>query len=67
MTTLAPEPVLTEAEADDGLAHTACECDPDVALCGTGVADLPWNDEPVETTCVVCRELEDLACPKCSR
>ena len=67
MTALAPEPVVADAGSGDDLMHAACACTPDIALCGTDVSNLPWGDDFDETTCVVCRELEDLACPKCSR
>ncbi|MFF0597868.1 hypothetical protein [Streptomyces antibioticus] len=63
MTSIAPEPVTTLAPADDEV-HVVC-CNPDVALCGTDVAGLPWGDGDEETTCIVCRDLEHQNCPRC--
>jgi len=63
VTALAPEPITSQAAADDE-THVVC-CNPDTALCGTDVADGSWVEDDVETTCVVCRDLEGQDCPRC--
>ncbi|MFF8406951.1 hypothetical protein ACF06P_35660 [Streptomyces sp. NPDC015684] len=64
--TTAPAPVSPATDTSD-LTHVACECTPDIALGGTDVSDVPWNDEREETTCVVCRDLEDQPCAQCGQ
>lgn len=66
MTSLAPEPKAAATHGDADLTHTVCDCTPDIALCGTDVTDQPWADGSDESTCVVCRDLEDLDCPRCN-
>ncbi|GHA01131.1 hypothetical protein ACFOOM_12385 [Streptomyces echinoruber] len=67
MSTLAPEQTAAATQPGDDLTHTVCDCSPDIALCGTDVTNEPWADGSEEATCVVCRDLEDQGCPKCSR
>lgn len=64
MTTLAPEPTVTDPASTDGLDHIVC-CDDDVALCGLNVADHEWGTGDPQPTCVVCRELQGKPCRIC--
>ena len=48
-----------DASTDDaGIDHVVCGRNDDIALCGTSVADEPWVDADLPTTCVVCDDLE---------
>lgn len=63
-TKLAPTERTTGWGSDDDLDHTVCDCDENIALCGRDVTEEPWvEDGP--NPCVVCRELNDLACERC--
>lgn len=65
---LAPTPTPAPTrQAHDDLVHVACDCDPDTALCGTDVTGQGWDDDDVETTCVVCRDLEYQPCARCGQ
>jgi hypothetical protein len=55
----APKPVANNTGNDDDLSHTACNCDPDTALCGADVTDAPWDDEYDENLCIVCEYFND--------
>lgn len=65
MTMLAPEPKTTVDGGGSDVSHWVCDCDPDAALCGAGVADEEWMDDDEDVTCVVCNDLVDIDCPKC--
>lgn len=63
-TSLAPAPVKTTNGSSD-LDHLYC-CDPDLALCGTDVSDVPEIDADSDITCVVCADLDGEPCsPGC--
>lgn len=47
--------------AGDRLDHIYC-CNPDRALCGTDVSNMPEIDD---ANCVVCLALEEQPCPDC--
>jgi hypothetical protein len=64
VTALAPEPVALRDSGDDSFTHVVC-CNPNLALCGSDVTDVDWVGDDVEATCVVCAELEELACTRC--
>ncbi len=61
--TTAHDPAPETTDTGD-LTHVVCECTPEIALCGADVSGQPWVDEGEETTCVVCRDLEDLSCTR---
>lgn len=69
MTTLVPEPEAASTDHGDGMAHAACPCWPDIALCGVDVSGLPWADDDAELAnpCVVCLDLDEQPCPRCGR
>lgn len=46
------------------VTHLFCECDPNVAACGTDLTDLPFVRETA-IPCVVCFALAWHACPLC--
>ena len=55
---------------DDDLDHIFCGCSEDRGLCGadlTDVPEIPWGDDDVPETCVVCLDLEPLPCARCNR
>jgi hypothetical protein len=57
---------LTRSTDDDNVSHVVCECDPDLALCGTDVSEAPWlTDEDQDAECVVCDDLERYPCERC--
>jgi len=73
METMADE-LVREQQAeddDDGLCHTYCECDEDIALCGAEVATAEEVDEfivPADALlCVVCEDLDGRPCQRCGR
>lgn len=63
-TRLAPAPAKPTADSSD-LDHLY-RCDPDLALCGTDVSDVPEIDADSDITCVVCADLDGEPCsPGC--
>lgn len=64
MTALAPELEVVAQDGGDAFTHVVC-CNPDIALCGSDVADVDWVSNDAEATCVVCAELEELPCHRC--
>lgn len=59
MTTLTEaEPQATGAGEDPSLVHTICECNPDLALCGTDVTGEPWDQDG--ENCPECELLDRL-------
>jgi hypothetical protein len=64
MLTLAPAPDRTTTGSGD-LDHVYC-CDPDLALCGTDVSDVPEIDPDTDVDCIVCNDLDGQPCsPDC--
>ncbi|MET4670773.1 hypothetical protein [Streptomyces sp. PvR018] len=64
-TSLAPAPVKATNGGSD-LDHIYC-CDPDLALCGTDVSDVPEIDADSDINCVVCADLDGGPCsPNCT-
>lgn len=60
-----PAPTLVRlSTTDSDITHLYC-CNPDVALCGTDVSDVPELADDAEITCVVCADLEEQPCPTC--
>lgn len=60
-----PETYFTAA--DDDLDHLFCECLPDLSLCGRDISEdriVPPEAE-LSHPCVVCMDLEEVACPRC--
>lgn len=53
-------PAPTTSNTSTGLTHIYC-CDPDLALCGEDLTDIPEVDEDT-LLCVVCDDLEDHPC-----
>lgn len=53
-------PAPTTNSTSTGLTHIYC-CDPDLALCGEDLTDIPTVDEDTNL-CVVCEDLEDQPC-----
>lgn len=47
------------AEDDPGTYHLVC-CEPDTALCGTDVSDIPYGPLEDEQWCAVCWDLADV-------
>lgn len=58
---------VTDDNDDDGLIHSVCICNEDIALCGEDVTDDPWTtyEECLPEDCIVCEMME--ICPKCGR
>jgi hypothetical protein len=52
-------------EIDDDIDHMVCECNPDIALCGTNVSEVDWKDDGSPPDCVVCAAMADTPCPYC--
>ena len=52
-----------QGSADDDLSHIYY-CDPDRALCGADLADVPEIEDD-DTDCIVCLDLEEQPCPDC--
>lgn len=61
----------TKKKDDDWLAHYACDCMGQTALCGKYLEDEdyrgPLDDVPSETKCVVCDALSRKPCPRCGK
>lgn len=57
------QPTSSDMGVKGRLDHVVCECEPNVALCGTDVSDYPWGRESVN--CQVCDHMEMWACPRC--
>lgn len=57
---------LTELkkEMDDELHHYYCECDPNIALCGSDLTDTP-EVQTEENACLVCKDMDNYDCPRC--
>lgn len=67
-TSTEPLPVDTDTgDGEDGLSHCYCECDEDIALCGTDVSGHAFDDaiDSEDLLCVVCVELEFKTCSRC--
>lgn len=58
-----PTPAETTSTSDV-IAHVYC-CDPDTALCGHDITDMPEVDGPTANDCIVCLDLHDQPCPHC--
>lgn len=71
MTTATTEAPLVTTDGpngtDDELDHLFC-CDETVALCGADISDQEIVEESDQLfPCVVCRDMEYRACPKCGQ
>lgn len=58
----------TEFWSDDNepdIMHLVCDCNDDIALCGTDVSGEPWNHDSDPDLCVVCADLDVLDCQRC--
>ena len=64
MSTPAPAPEATRTGSDSDITHLYC-CDPDTALCGEDLAESPEVPYGVGVDCVVCEDLDQLACSNC--
>lgn len=55
-----------KSDVDDStLDHIFCDCNPNIALCGTDISTLDFNTVIEEDLCVVCKDLEDKSCDRC--
>jgi hypothetical protein len=62
-TATTPAPAETTCTSDV-IAHVYC-CDPDTALCGHDIRDMPEVVGPTPNDCIVCLDLHDQPCPRC--
>ena len=49
---------------EDHLTHVYCHCNPDRGLCGVDLSNCPVV-RTNEDLCVVCADLDQLACERC--
>lgn len=62
--TLATAPAPATSDTGSDTCHVFC-CDPDIALCGEDVSDVPEVPAGVGDDCIVCLDLETQPCPRC--
>lgn len=61
----APADVEPDRAYDDNIVHLVCECNHDVALCGTAVPGSCWISDGNSADCVVCVDLCQIPCERC--
>lgn len=56
-----------DVEFDDNLDHLVCDCNSDIALCGTDVSDVEIVEEANPSKlCIVCKDLMYELCKFCN-
>jgi hypothetical protein len=58
------DPATHTTDLNDQTTHVYC-CNPDTALCGLDISEMPEVPDGTGHDCIVCTDLEEQQCPDC--